>query len=121
MFILFYAKGLHYSGDLREWHGPSVFPDGCVVTGDPYTCPNWCYGDDGCGCYGRGPRSIKCRCDQEPIECVPEDGWETVIQCDNINGLTDFHCAYTKVKDQIQKVLDNVYNMVKMCVFVQPI
>merc|ERR1711997_80559 len=86
---------LGYSGYLREWHGPNVFPDGCVVTGDRDTCPKWCDHDD-CGCYGHGPRSIKCRCDQEPIICVPEDGYERVIQCDNTEGQTQLDCGYTK-------------------------
>jgi hypothetical protein len=38
--------------------------------------------------------SYQCRCDMELIDCDPEDHYETVLECDNINGLEDTTCTY---------------------------
>lgn len=89
-------EGLHYTGEVREWHGPNVFPDGCVETGKSSTCPKWCYHDSVCGCYSQGPRSAKCRCQQQPIICDPQDFYEEVYQCNNCKGETDLKCTYEK-------------------------
>ena len=99
---MFYAKGLHFSGELKEWHGPNVYPDGCTENGNHDTCPEWCDDDSVCGCYGHGSRSMKCRCEQEPISCAPVDGWEQVVQCDNRNGGTPLHCEYKKVLKELR-------------------
>jgi len=42
-----------------------------------------------------GPQSWKCRCDY-PITCVPEDGFEVILQYDNRKGKTPITLKYTK-------------------------
>ena len=42
---------------------------------------NWCW-DWGWGSY-------KCRCQQSMPDCTPVDGWDTVLVCDNLNGVED--------------------------------
>ncbi len=39
---------------------------------------------------------FQCRCIQEPIDCVPEDGYDVTMTCDNTEGAVDAECAYTK-------------------------
>jgi len=81
-----------YTGTLRQYPGPNVYANGCP---DPYntdTCP-WENGD---GVHGWGHASVKCRCEQDPITCVPEDGWERIMQCDNSDGSTITTCKYKK-------------------------
>merc|ERR1719312_2051505 len=35
------------------------------------------------------------RCQQEPIECDPEDGFDVVLICDNTMGFTTTTCSYS--------------------------
>ena len=42
-----------------------------------------------------GPKSFKCRC-HYPINCVPEDGYEVILQYDNRKGKTPITLTYTK-------------------------
>jgi len=42
-----------------------------------------------------GPKSFKCRC-YYPINCVPEDGYEVILQYDNKKGKTPITLTYTK-------------------------
>merc|ERR1712243_111542 len=42
-----------------------------------------------------GPKSYKCRC-YYPINCVPEDGYEVILQYDNKKGKTPITLTYTK-------------------------
>merc|ERR1712029_88216 len=42
-----------------------------------------------------GPKSFKCRC-YYPIDCVPEDGYEVILQYDNKKGKTPITLSYTK-------------------------
>jgi len=42
-----------------------------------------------------GPKSFKCRC-HYPINCVPEDGYEVILQYDNKKGKTPITLTYTK-------------------------
>lgn len=49
-------------------------------------------GSSGCSSYGWG--SFKCRCQQEMLDCVPVDGWQTILVCDNIGGTSPFPCSY---------------------------
>jgi len=81
-----------YTGRLFEYQGPNVFPNGCTNPYDPTTCPPAL----GVPPFANGPVSIKCRCQQEPIICVPEDGWERIMQCDNSEGSTATTCKYKK-------------------------
>lgn len=46
----------------------------------------------GCGRYGWG--SYKCRCQQKMPDCVPVDGWDTVLVCNNVDGNTELKCDY---------------------------
>lgn len=81
-----------YTGRLFTYPGPNVFPNGCTNPYDPTTCPPIGAGPP----YASGPVSVKCRCQQEPIICVPEDGWERIMQCDNSDGSTATTCKYKK-------------------------
>jgi len=43
-----------------------------------------------------GVKSFACRCDREPITCVPQDDWQTVLVCDNSDGKRfKADCTYT--------------------------
>jgi len=42
-----------------------------------------------------GPKSYKCRC-YYPINCVPEDGYEVILQYDNKKGKTPITLTYKK-------------------------
>merc|ERR1712126_155178 len=83
----FYGYKDHgYSGDLMKYEGPNVFPDGCTGGKCPPISGN----------AANGFCSVKCRCKQDPIICTPEDGWATIIQCDNTQSSTELLCSYTK-------------------------
>ena len=41
------------------------------------------------GCWEWGWGSFKCRCQQSMPDCTPVDGWDTVLVCDNVNGVAD--------------------------------
>lgn len=82
----FYGWEHHgYTGKLLKYYGPGVYPDGCVSL----------YDEDTCTTVGGFP-SYKCRCQQDPITCVPADGWERIMQCDNSVGSTSTTCKYKK-------------------------
>ena len=65
--------------------------------------------------YANGPRSVKCRCRQEPISCTPTDAFDVrigakifidafcntmiikvVLTCDNTRGTFPTHCSYSQ-------------------------
>jgi len=55
------------------------------------------WGRDGSANCATGPGSYKCRCVQQPVTCVPEDGYDVLIQCDNVvNNFTSTSCSYTR-------------------------
>jgi len=45
-----------------------------------------------CGRWGWG--SQKCRCQQKMPDCVPVDGWDAVLVCNNVDGSTVLDCDY---------------------------
>jgi len=45
-------------------------------------------------CWNWGWGSFKCRCQQSMPDCTPVDGWDTILVCDNVNGVEDLACTY---------------------------
>ena len=45
---------------------------------------------------GRGVRQMKCRCNMANVNCVPEDSYEVVMQCDATLAQADSECNYQK-------------------------
>lgn len=39
---------------------------------------------------------MHCRCEQQPLSCTPTDDYETVMTCDNSDGVVTAGCRYTK-------------------------
>merc|ERR1711884_603337 len=70
---LFYDR--HYEGESHVLRGPEA------VYNNHWGVSN--------GHMSNGPRSFKCRCIQEPINCQPDDGYDVVLVCDNLLGLAD--------------------------------
>ena len=66
---------------LRDFYGTVVVPNN--VFGHHYD------DDPGSGCSDYAFGSLKCRCQQEMIDCVPVDGYETILVCDNTDGIVD--------------------------------
>jgi len=48
---------------------------------------------NGCGDYFR---SVKCRCQQKLISCVPEDEWALIFVCDAVDALKPVKCTYQR-------------------------
>merc|ERR1719320_1528937 len=67
-----------------------------VITG-PYSVYNNTWGHYWFWNHSKppGPNCWKCRCQQESIECDPEDGYDVVLICDNTMGLTTTTCSYS--------------------------
>ena len=40
-------------------------------------------------CWDWGWGSYKCRCQMTMPDCVPTDFYDTVLECDNVNGVED--------------------------------
>ena len=40
-------------------------------------------------CWDWGWGSFKCRCQMSMPDCTPVDGWDTILVCDNVNGVED--------------------------------
>ena len=40
-------------------------------------------------CWDWGWGSWKCRCQMSMPDCTPVDGWDTILVCDNVNGVED--------------------------------
>lgn len=38
---------------------------------------------------------MQCRCEQDPVSCVPEDGYEVAMVCDNTGSTLEMDCSYT--------------------------
>jgi len=68
-----------FSGDRQEIYGG-------LLPNNPY------FGSNG---VIPGPKSFKCRCHYY-INCVPEDGYEVILQYDNRKGKTPITLTYTK-------------------------
>jgi len=74
-----------FEGDFRDFYdGLEPNNDWGYYWSDPPT--------EGCANYGIG--SFKCRCQQKMLDCVPEDGWSTILICDNTDGIVDTECEY---------------------------
>jgi hypothetical protein len=41
-------------------------------------------------------RGVQCRCIQDPVRCDPDDSFDVILSCDNINGISDATCTYSK-------------------------
>lgn len=91
---LYMYTGDHYSGESQVIQGPAeIFNN------------SWGVAD-----IENGPwvGSSRCRCVQEPINCVPEDEYEVILVCDNLNGDATVKCSYahtvgTKFSDEISE------------------
>jgi len=75
----------NYEGEYREFDGTLIEPNN---NWGRYINPPL----DGCSYYLWG--SWKCRCQQKMLDCVPEDGWSTILLCDNTDGSVDAECEY---------------------------
>jgi len=91
--VLYGWNGCGYAGTLRQYQGPGVYPYGCPDPSNTDTCP---WEISGGGPWAWGQVSFKCRCEQDPITCVPTDEWERIMQCDNSDGSTATTCKYKK-------------------------
>jgi hypothetical protein len=81
-----FSQDVDYRGDYTILEGPAVFPNLEGPWGGQSDCAS-------------GWASIKCRCDMEPLDCVPEDSYSTVIQCDNTLSEEVSECNYIQVLD----------------------
>jgi len=78
------------------------YTEGCLHNVDNYRDCN--RQDGNCGWHHSanegelpcGYQSYKCRCRQEPIECIPKDYWNTVMTCDNSQSAVETTCTYQK-------------------------
>jgi len=52
------------------------------------------WGRDGAADCAPGPGSYKCRCVQQPVTCVPEDGYTVVLTCDNTINTVSTFCSF---------------------------
>jgi len=75
-----------FNGEFREFDGTLLEPNNNWGIYD--SIPNI----DGCAYYYWN--SFKCRCQQKMLDCVPEDGWSTILECDNVDGIVDTECEY---------------------------
>jgi len=75
----------NWEGEYREFDGTYLEPNN-----------DWGYyfGPNDAGCAHYGWHSWKCRCQQKMLDCVPEDGWSTILVCDNTDGIVDTECEY---------------------------
>ena len=48
------------------------------------------------GSCAKGVRQMKCRCNMANVNCVPEDSYEVVMQCDATLAQADSECNYQK-------------------------
>merc|ERR1711860_44798 len=54
------------------------------------------FGGENIASCGRIIGSYKCRCQQTPVTCIPTDGYEVVMWCDNTAGNASVSCSYEK-------------------------
>ncbi len=74
-----------------DWHDRSSEKQ---ITG-PVLIPNndvGVYPSQDCGPFD----TFKCRCQQKPITCTPEDRYTLVLFCDATDAIQDTTCTYTK-------------------------
>jgi len=74
----------HYNGGWNVYEGPGIWPK--IENG-----PN----SENAGC-AKGRPGIMCRCSMRHFSCVPEDGFDVVLDCDATNAIVDTECNYMK-------------------------
>ena len=88
------VQDYHYKGDVMQYAGPGVFPNGCLAE---KKCPPNYRGQPSPPYFAAGFKSVKCRCEQDPITCEPSASWQTIMTCDNLQSTAKTSCDYKKV------------------------
>merc|ERR1712079_131297 len=76
-------KDYHFTGESLVVQGPNAtYNNKWGIEGENPQYPN-------------GPKSFKCRCLQKPVDCKPIDDYDTILLCDNTQGVAPTKCTYS--------------------------